>query len=123
MGGKLMITLNEKDIPSLTEEEVIAVSKLKEKVKKNFNVIKMILFGSKARGDHNKDSDVDLLILVEEQKTIENRNLLCDIQFEVLMEQDAPLMTKLENYGDWERGQVWLPLKNNVLEDGVEIEL
>lgn len=39
------------------------VSKFKERIAKNFFVEKIILFGSAARGEMNKDSDVDIIVI------------------------------------------------------------
>jgi predicted nucleotidyltransferase len=115
---------NERNISSLTDEEILALSKLKEKVKESFHVVKIILFGSKARGDYNRDSDVDLLMLVEEPKTFESRSKLSDINFDVLMQYDVDLSPMLENIEDWDRGVSVTPMfKNSVLREGVELEL
>lgn len=115
---------NERNIPSLSNEEVLALSKLKEKAKESFHVVKIILFGSKARGDSNKESDVDLLMLVEEPKTFESRSKLSDINFDVLMQYDVDLSPMLENIEDWDKGVSVTPMfKNSVLREGVELEL
>ncbi|HEY0828480.1 MAG TPA: nucleotidyltransferase domain-containing protein [Bacilli bacterium] len=119
-----MNKLKESEITSLTNEERAAIAKLKERLKQEFHLVKLILFGSKARGDHTKDSDVDLMVLVEEPKSLETRMKLSDLQFEVIMEQDAPLMTMLENYDNWMKEVgISLPLKDNIESEGVEIEI
>jgi len=48
-----------------TEKEAVAEFKklLKNSLKKDFLAVQ--LFGSKARGDFNKDSDIDLIIILE----------------------------------------------------------
>ncbi|MFM5982893.1 MAG: nucleotidyltransferase domain-containing protein, partial [Sphaerospermopsis kisseleviana] len=52
--------------------ETLTVNKILEKVKaflqKTYqdNLDKVILFGSRARGDHHADSDVDILIVLKE---------------------------------------------------------
>jgi predicted nucleotidyltransferase len=99
-----MLMLNESQLTSLTTEEKIAISILKERLMKEFTVVKLILFGSKARGDYTEHSDVDLLVLVEEFPTREAKEKLSDVQFATIMEQDAPLMTILENYNNWISG-------------------
>ncbi|MEX1030283.1 MAG: nucleotidyltransferase domain-containing protein [Paenibacillaceae bacterium] len=119
-----MIKLNESQLTSLTSEEKIAISILKERLKKEFNVVKLILFGSKARGDYTEYSDVDLLVLVKESPTREAKEKLSDVQFATIMEQDAPLMSILENYNNWlEEVNVSLPLKDNIESEGIEIEI
>ena len=111
-------------ISTLTEAEAKAISMLRHKLSEKFHLIKFILYGSKARGDHNPESDVDLLALVEEPKTWDNRSLLSELQTEVLWEVDAPIICMMENYEAWvsEEG-VYRPLKDNVERDGVELEI
>ena len=46
----------------VTREQLLEVS---EEVKKNHNAKKVILFGSKAKGLLQKDSDIDLCIIIE----------------------------------------------------------
>ena len=119
-----MLRLHESQIPMLTDEEIKAISLLKEKLRSSFTVRKLILFGSKARGDYNKDSDVDIMVLIDEPRTNENRDKLSDIQYDVITEIfDAPLMCSLENYGDWVAGNLWIPLKDNIEKEGTEIEI
>lgn len=68
----------------LTGEEQAAVDEFVVKLRNRFpkGVIAIKLFGSKARGDSHRESDLDLLVLVEE-KTEELENgvidLVCDI--------------------------------------------
>lgn len=39
------------------------LKKISERLKKNYNAEKVILFGSYARGEETEDSDVDLLVI------------------------------------------------------------
>jgi predicted nucleotidyltransferase len=51
----------------LTKNEKLALGELKKELKKKLgnNLVKMILYGSKARGDAKLSSDVDVLIVVK----------------------------------------------------------
>jgi predicted nucleotidyltransferase len=112
------------DIATLSNNEKQAIILLKEQLAQNFNLVKLILFGSKARGDYNEYSDVDLIALVQEPKTAEVRDKLSELQFEVIMQQDAPIMSTIENYNNWlDEKEVSLPFKDNVESEGVEIEI
>ena len=63
------------------------------------------------------------MVLVDETNTFETCAKLSDIQFEIIMEIDAPLMTMLENYNNWiSKAGVSLPLKDNIESEGVESE-
>ena len=43
-----------------------ALQKFKQRLEKEFRTTKLILFGSRARGDHLKDSDIDLAVISED---------------------------------------------------------
>ncbi|MEW6482711.1 MAG: nucleotidyltransferase domain-containing protein [bacterium] len=61
-----------------------AIERFAEKIKDSLadNIVSIELFGSKARGDFNKESDIDLLIVVNE-KSPAVREKIFDIMFEV----------------------------------------
>lgn len=50
-----------------------------ERVVERFDPLKVILFGSLARGEANYDSDVDLLVVFEHVRLENKRNLTVDI--------------------------------------------
>ncbi len=50
----------------LRENERTAVKQLKARLARDFGLVELRLFGSKARGDSNPESDVDLVIVVRE---------------------------------------------------------
>lgn len=50
---------------NITEKEKTALKELKESVRKKYNLIVFKLFGSRARGDFDSESDLDVLIVVE----------------------------------------------------------
>jgi predicted nucleotidyltransferase len=97
-----MNTLAANKIPTLTDREQKSISKLKEQLSQTFHLRSLILFGSKARGDYEEWSDVDVLVLVDEEKNWNNREKLSDITFDVNLEYDTQLTCILENAKNWE---------------------
>jgi uncharacterized protein len=67
---------------ALEEKKIIEefASQIRKRLNDNLIFIKM--FGSKARGDFNKDSDIDILIVVN-KKTIAVRDEIYNILFEL----------------------------------------
>jgi predicted nucleotidyltransferase len=53
-----------------------------------FDVARAILFGSRARGDHRADSDLDLAVVLKGQRGnfIDTKLAMADVAFDVLME-------------------------------------
>lgn len=82
---------------------------------------KIILYGSYARGDYNKNSDIDIMILTDlNNKEIEiYRNIISDIAFDIELETGfiiSPLIKNIEKYND--RIDV-IPFYMNVNKEGV----
>ena len=82
---------------------------------------KVILYGSYARGDYDKNSDLDIMILTDlnEQELAENRIKIRDIACDLEMENDisiSPLVRNIEKYND--RINI-VPFYMNVQKEGV----
>ena len=120
-----MIKFSANEINHLTEVERKAISKLRERISDTFHLRQLLLFGSKARGDFSEWSDVNILALIEEEKNWDNREKLSDIIFEINMEYDTQLTCILENENDWllEADSIWLPLKDNIVQEGIALEI
>lgn len=100
----------EKNILQLVKAKVLAID----------NMAKVILFGSRARGDSRKDSDWDFLILTSKEVTFtlkcEFRNSLYDIE----LETGEVIGTMIHNITEWDTRQ-YTNIHKNIKEDGVEI--
>ena len=50
---------------ALTQPEERILSEFSKKIREEFpeHIVEVYLYGSKARGDHNKDSDMDILVV------------------------------------------------------------
>ena len=83
----------------------------------------VILYGSYARGDYKKNSDVDIMILVDlsetEIKKFENR--VYDVAFEIEMDTGVDISPVIKNKNQFEYWVVTLPYYKNVREEGVTI--
>ncbi|MBI2844905.1 MAG: nucleotidyltransferase domain-containing protein [Armatimonadetes bacterium] len=65
----------------MTTEDIVAA--MTERIVNRFQPIRVILFGSHARGDARRDSDVDLLVVLpavkdKRQETVAMRRILAD---------------------------------------------
>ena len=73
---------------TLKENEQRAIKSLKEALLEKFALIDLRLFGSKARGDSDFESDIDVMIEVAESNPdIESR--IDDIVFKINLRDDA----------------------------------
>lgn len=111
---------------SLNNDEKLALETIVARVKEKFILKKLILFGSKARNEARDDSDIDILLLVDDRVDDNARWKLSDIVTEVEWESDIYISCRLYNYSDWEKENedvIFLPFKDNVLRDGELLEI
>jgi predicted nucleotidyltransferase len=78
------------------------LSVVKKKIREIDPGAKIILFGSRARGNFSKDSDWDFLILTKMSVTQELKNRICDTLFEAELETEEVLTGIIQNKVEWE---------------------
>ncbi len=80
---------------------------------------KVILFGSRARGDARKDSDWDLLILIDSLDIREMEDLFRDKLFDLELETGEIISMFVYNNKDWKTRHKITPLYRNIKREGV----
>lgn len=112
------------DIQSLTNKEAEALEELVYKVREHFNVKEIILFGSKARGDSNEYSDVDIMVIIDGEELRDNRNKLSEIAFEVNYKHDTNIYAGIGYTSKWENSEyLRLPLPFSISREGVVLHV
>ena len=84
---------------------------------------KVILFGSQARGDEHKDSDWDLLILLNKEKRdfSEDYDKYAYPFDELGWSHGVAINPIIYTEKQWEQGKIF-PFYRNVMRDGIEIK-
>ena len=107
---------------NLKDNERKALHELKERLLKKYPEVEIILYGSKARGDFDKESDIDLLILV---KSIVNSRLeeeITHITFDIELNYDVVFGKIIESKDFWNKPLAKaMPLHLNIDKEGVYI--
>lgn len=79
----------------------------------------VVLFGSRARGDFNDESDWDVLILVDKEETdFTFKRKIQNVMYNLELEQTAVISTIIKNRKFWQDISV-TPLFKEVEKDGV----
>lgn len=98
-----------------------------QKMKKIFdgNLKSIIIYGSYARGDYNKQSDIDVMILVSlpDDEIRARMNEVSDCAFDFLISYGvdiSPIVKNIEHFNYWVDN---LPFYHNVMEEGVEVSV
>ncbi|MGI8552295.1 MAG: HEPN domain-containing protein [Dehalococcoidia bacterium] len=83
---------------------------------------RVILFGSRARGDAEPDSDWDLLILVDGAVDKRRREALSSALLELQLETGTCIGSIVSGKGEWDRPRLRVsPLHANIEIDGIEL--
>lgn len=79
----------------------------------------VILFGSRARGNHRADSDWDFLVLIDEaQISRELKNEVIDHLYEIELETDSVIVPIVLTRHEWNDQQV-TPLYKIIQSEGI----
>jgi predicted nucleotidyltransferase len=106
------VTLNPKDRDAI----MVATTMLKER----FPVTSVTLFGSKAAGRDDAESDIDLLVLTSQKLDWRERDAITDALFDVEMAHDVVISTLVLSAEEWENGPYRvLPIRDEVDHEGV----
>ena len=79
------------------------------------NVVKIILYGSYARGDYQKDSDIDIVAIVQGDKSV------WDISSDLELEYGTIVSPTVIPFAEYEKYKNDLPYYRNIESEGVEI--
>lgn len=104
----------------IAEEERQAIQAASTLLKNRFPIKEIILFGSKARGDADDESDIDLLVLTERKITWQERKALISALFDLELCYNVVLSPLIVTEHDWYQGTFSiLPIHPEIAQDGI----
>ena len=87
------------------------------------SLVKIVLYGSYARGDASNQSDIDVMILVDlsdkQIKLVENQ--IYDLAFDIELETGKDISPIIKNIHQYEYWQEDLPFYRNIRDEGVTV--
>lgn len=96
--------------------------KIKSLVQEIEPTSKIVLYGSFARGDYRKDSDIDLLVLVDKKKiSWEDEKRISFPLYGLGINSGELISVMIKTKKDWETKYRITPLYKNIQRDGIAL--
>ncbi len=103
----------------MKDNDAHIATRIRNEIKRVDPEAKVILFGSRARGDAKKDSDWDLLILINDQNIREKENLFRDKIYDLELETGEIISMFVYNKKDWNSRHKITPLYKSIKKEGI----
>ncbi len=106
----------------LTEKEIEALARLQATLSEQLPLSDVIVFGSKARGDFDSESDLDVLVVLSCEKSHQIRGDISDVVFEINLDLGTNISILVVGSEEWHHGRLsQTPLKKYVAREGVSV--
>jgi uncharacterized protein len=106
----------------LDSREHAAISAAARLLRERFAALEVVLFGSRARGEGDAESDLDLLVVTARPLDWRERQALVDALFDIELEHDVVLSPLVVARDAWQRGPYTvLPIRWEIERDGVTV--
>jgi predicted nucleotidyltransferase len=106
----------------LNQPDRTAIESAAKCLRESLPVERVILFGSKARGDDSADSDIDLLVLTRDPTDRSLRRRALDLLHPLEVRQEKWFGLLLVSLHEWNHGLYQaMPIRGEIEREGVEI--
>jgi predicted nucleotidyltransferase len=117
--------MRENTLARLSEIEQVAVKTFVQDIRKQYSdqILAVALFGSKARGDDDPESDIDLLVITNSE-SYDFRSALWRIASEISLNYNVLISAHIFGKERWERArQIGLPFSRAIVADRIPLAL
>ena len=109
----------------LDDATALAVKQFRARIETIFPTKEVIVYGSRARGDHRPDSDADVAVLLEgeHQRFLDTKLKLSDAAYDVLLETGINISPLPVWMDEWEQPATYInpALLANIARDGIRV--
>jgi predicted nucleotidyltransferase len=104
----------------LDETLVKALTELKDRLSARYPGVRLVLFGSAARGDMDDESDIDVLVLTSTPLSMRAQDDIVHEAFAINLRYDTNISVLITDRQNWEYGVfLVLPLRKEIEREGI----
>ena len=104
----------------LSSSQSKAIEELKDRASKRFLIKQVIVFGSVARGEAEEGSDLDVLLVTNNQLSHRERHEIYNLATETDWKYDTNISVTIVDEYNWQQGcYSILPIKTEIQQDGI----
>lgn len=103
----------------MTKKESQIIRRIRDEIKSTDHTAQVILFGSRAKGVAKKDSDWDVLILIDDSDTSKTEDLLRDRLFDLEIETGEVISLFVYSKKEWKTKYKVTPLYQIIKREGI----
>jgi len=98
-----------------------ALNQLKEKLLARFaGKVQLYVYGSVARGDFGPESDIDVLVLLEQKMDYALKDEIYDLAFDIELQENVVFGLLIESQVDWESPLLQaMPIHKEIDREGI----
>jgi len=108
-----------KNVLHLTTNERKALDEVKNLISTSFRHSKIYIYGSKVRGNFDKESDLDVLIIIPTASWRIKRKIINSIT-EINLKYDVNISPIIVSLNEWE-SKPFLPLFQEIRKEGIQV--
>lgn len=102
-------------------EQVKLLMEIKRSIEKEDTSAEIILFGSRARGDSKLTSDWDILVLINNNKTLEAEDRFRSNLYNLELESGQIISPIVYSKDYWQNKLKYSPLYNSISREGIRL--
>ena len=94
---------------------------LKKEIAKEYKILDMRIFGSRARGDFDEESDLDIYLELDKNNSTIRKNIF-NIEWQIGFDNDIIIMTLIHSKEEIENGPMkFSHIYKSVMRDGIVV--
>jgi uncharacterized protein len=107
---------------NLSKAEILALTELKASMRQRWPLARIKLFGSKAAGTSDAESDLDVLLLLPCTVTEEIRTQIVHKVFEINLVHESNMSVLIVSEDEWDRSPLsLLPIHASIEQEGIAL--